>query len=66
MAHSMSYVHTGIGTSVLYPSVGVCARTVLVPILGVILVRVVGTYILATSRKSKYKAHPITTEFTQT
>ena len=48
----MSYVHTGIETSVLYPSVdvGVCVRIVLVPSLGFILVCVVGTYILAKSR----------------
>ena len=50
----MSYVHTGIGTSVLYPSVGVCVRIVLVPSLGVILVRVVGTYILAHNQDKSY------------
>ena len=42
----MDYVHMCIGTSVLYPSVGVCIRTEQVPSIGVILVRVVGTYIL--------------------
>ena len=43
----MSYVRMGIKTSVLYPSVGACVCTILLPSLGVILIRVVGTYILA-------------------
>ena len=45
IAHSVTNVHTYIGTSVMCPSVDVCVGTILVPGLGVIIVHVVNTYI---------------------
>ena len=48
----MFYVRKLIVPRVLYTIVGVCVRIVLIPSLGVILVRVVGTYILAHPRRT--------------
>ena len=48
----MFYVRIGVVPSILYTSVGLYVRIVLIPSLGVILVRVVGTYISAHPRRT--------------